>query len=137
MSVRVAHAAGPRGGNRAGRSPIPGHLDWERSRGERPADIAISAIVAHELFYGAFTSRRAAHNVALVDGLQFVVLEFDKEDARQAGEVRALLASRGTAIGPYDVLIAGQAKARNLTLVTHNTDEFGRVPGLRCDDWQA
>jgi tRNA(fMet)-specific endonuclease VapC len=66
-----------------------------------------------------------------------MVLEFDKEDARQAGEVRALLASRGTPIGPYDVLIAGQAKARNLTLVTHNTDEFGRVPGLRCDDWQA
>jgi tRNA(fMet)-specific endonuclease VapC len=108
-----------------------------RARWERPADIAISAIVAHELFYGAFKSRRAAHNIALVDGLQFVVLEFDKEDARQAGEVRALLASRGTPIGPYDVLIAGQAKARNLTLVTHNTDEFGRVPGLRCDDWQA
>jgi tRNA(fMet)-specific endonuclease VapC len=75
--------------------------------------------------------------VALVDSLQFVVLEFDKEDARQAGEIRALLASRGTPIGPYDVLIAGQAKARNLTLITHNTDEFGRVPGLRFDDWQA
>jgi len=39
--------------------------------------------------------------------------------------------------GQGDVLIAGQAKARNLTLVTHNTDEFGRVPGLRCDDWQT
>jgi hypothetical protein len=60
----------------------------------------------------------------LVDALQFTVVEFD-EDARHAGEVRALLASRGTPIGPYDVLIAGQAKARNLTLVTHNTDEFG------------
>jgi tRNA(fMet)-specific endonuclease VapC len=93
--------------------------------------------LAHELFYGAFKSRRAAHNVALVDALQFVVLEFDKEDARQAGEVRALLASNGTPIGPYDVLIAGQALARGLTLVTHNTDEFGRVPGLRLDDWQT
>jgi tRNA(fMet)-specific endonuclease VapC len=109
----------------------------QRARREKPADIAISAIVAHELFYGAFKSRRATQNVALIDSLQFVVLEFDKEDARQAGEVRALLASRGTPIGPYDVLIAGQAKARNLTLVTHNTDEFGRVPGLRFDDWQA
>jgi len=108
-----------------------------RARRERPADVAMSAIVAHELFYGAFKSRRAAHNVALVDALQFVVLEFDKEDSRQAGEVRAVLASRGTPIGPYDVLIAGQAKARNLTLVTHDTDEFGRVPGLRLDDWQA
>jgi tRNA(fMet)-specific endonuclease VapC len=108
-----------------------------RARRERPADIAISAIVAHELFYGAFRSRRAVDNVALVDSIQLMVLEFDKEDARQAGEVRALLASKGTPIGPYDVLIAGQAKARNLILVTHNTNEFERVPGLRLDDWQA
>src|SRR5687767_1274483 len=107
-----------------------------RARRERPADIAISAIVAHELFYGAFKSRRASQNLAVVDSLQFVVLEFDKEDARQSGEIRALLASRGMPVGPYDVLIAGQAKARNLTLVTHNTDEFGRVPGLRFEDWQ-
>jgi len=109
----------------------------QRARREKPADVAISAIVAHELFYGAFKSHRATQNVALIDSLQFAVLELDKEDARQAGEVRALLASRGTPIGPYDVLIAGQAKARNLTLVTHNTEEFGRVPGLHFDDWQA
>lgn len=109
----------------------------QRARRERPGDMAMSAIVAHELFYGAFKSRRATHNVALVDALQFVVLEFDKEDARQAGEVRAVLAIKGTPIGPYDVLIAGQAVARNLILVTHNTNEFGRVPGLRLDDWQS
>src|SRR5215467_12846926 len=109
----------------------------QRARREKPADVAISAIVAHELFYGAFKSHRATQNVALIDSLQFAVLEFDKEDARQAGEVRALLASRGTPIGPYDVLIAGQAKARNLTLVTHNTEEFGGVPGLHFDDWQV
>ena len=107
-----------------------------RARRERPADIASSAIVAHELFYGAFKSQRPTQNVASIDSLQFEVLEFDKEDARQAGEVRALLAARGTPIGPYDVLIAGQAKSRNLILVTNNTDEFGRVPGLRVDDWQ-
>jgi len=109
----------------------------QRARREKPADIAISAIVAHELFYGAFKSRRATQNAALIDSLQFAVIEFDKEDARNAGEVRAFLASKGTPVGPYDVLIAGQARARNLTLVTHNTDEFGRVPGLRFDDWQA
>src|SRR6266851_3337187 len=103
----------------------------QRARREKPADIAISAIVAHELFYGAFNSQRAVQNVTLIDSLQFVVVEFDKEDARQAGEVRALLASRGTPIGPYDVLIAGQAKARELILVTGNTTECGRVPGLR------
>jgi tRNA(fMet)-specific endonuclease VapC len=109
----------------------------KRARREKPSDIAISAIVAHELFYGAFRSPRATQNAALIDSVQFEVLEFDKEDARQAGEIRALLASRRTPIGPYDVLIAGQAKSRNLILVTNNTDEFGRVPGLRLDDWQA
>jgi len=108
-----------------------------RARREKPADIAISAIVVHELFYGAFKSRRATQNVALIDSLQFAVLSFDKEDARQAGEMRALLASKGTPVGPYDVLIAGQAKARNLTLVTHNTNEFARVFGLRLVDWQT
>jgi tRNA(fMet)-specific endonuclease VapC len=76
-----------------------------RARRQRPDDIAISAIVAHELFYGAFKSRRVTQNVAVVDALQFVVLEFDREDARRAGEIRALLASRGSMIGPYDVLI--------------------------------
>jgi tRNA(fMet)-specific endonuclease VapC len=108
-----------------------------RARRERPADIAISAIVAHELFYGAFKSQRTTQNAALIDSLQFEVLEFDKEDARQAGEIRALLASKGRPIGPYDVLIAGQAKSRNLILVTNNTDEFGGIPGLRLDDWRA
>ena len=108
----------------------------KRARRERPSDVGISAIVAHELFYGAFRSRRTAHNLALIDALQFIVLEFDKEDARQAGEVRALLASKGTPIGPYDVLIAGQAVARDMILVTHNTQEFGRVPRLRLEDWQ-
>jgi tRNA(fMet)-specific endonuclease VapC len=108
-----------------------------RLRRHRPNDVAVSAIVAHELYYGAFKSRRKEQNVALVDSLQFEVLDFDKEDARHAGEVRALLASRGLPIGPYDLLIAGQAKARNLVLVTHNTTEFKRVPGLRVEDWSS
>jgi tRNA(fMet)-specific endonuclease VapC len=96
----------------------------------------ISAIVAHELHYAAFKSGRALRNVALVDRLQFEIVEFDQDDARQAGEVRAVLAARGTPIGPYDVLIAGQAKAREVILVTHNTAEFGRVSGLRLEDWE-
>ena len=108
-----------------------------RLRRQQPSDVAIPAIVAHELFYGAFKSRRAAQNVALIDALQFAVLEFDKEDARQAGAIRAILASQGTPIGPYDVLIAGQAVARKLILVTHNTQELERVPGLRFEDWQT
>jgi tRNA(fMet)-specific endonuclease VapC len=109
----------------------------QRARRESPADVAISAVVAHELYYGADKSRRSQHNVVLVDLLQFAVIEFDKEDARQTGAVRAFLASQGAPIGPYDVLIAGQAMARNMILVTHNASEFGRVPGLRIEDWEA
>ena|SRR5437764_11018659 len=108
-----------------------------RARRESPRDVAVSAIATHELYYGAFRSRRADHNVALIDALQFTVLEFDKEDARSAGEIRATLAARGMPIGPYDALIAGQAVARNLTLVSHNTAEFSRVPGLSLEDWQT
>jgi tRNA(fMet)-specific endonuclease VapC len=107
-----------------------------RIRRHAPRDVGVSAVVIHELYYGAFKSQRVEKNVARVDALQFPVLEFDQEDARQAGEIRAHLASKGTPIGPYDVLIAGQAKARKLTLVTHNTTEFQRVAGLRVEDWK-
>lgn len=110
-------------------------LTAKRARRHEPHDVGISAIVAHELYYGAFKSVRTARNIALVDALQFGIVEFDSQDARHAGEVRALLAARGTPIGPYDVLIAGQARARELILVTHNTSEFGRVPRLRVEDW--
>jgi len=109
----------------------------KRTRQEKPDDVTISAIVAHELFYGAFKSQRVTKNLALVDALQFAVIEFDKEDARRAGEIRALLAAKGMSIGAYDVLIAGQALARSMILITHNTREFKRVPGLRIDDWQS
>ena len=106
-----------------------------RALQHRPSEICISSIVLHELFYGAFKSQRTERNVALVESLRFEVLDLDPEDARQAGEIRAILALGGTPIGPYDVLIAGQAKARDLILVTHNTAEFGRVPGLRIEYW--
>lgn len=65
------------------------------------------------------------------------MIEFDGEDARQAGEIRAALAATGMPIGPYDVLIAGQARARDLILVTRNVGEFSRVSGLRVEDWQG
>jgi tRNA(fMet)-specific endonuclease VapC len=108
-----------------------------RIRRYAPRDFGVSAVVIHELYYGAFKSQRVDQNVARVDALQFSVLEFDEEDARQAGQIRAHLTSKGTPIGPYDVLIAGQAKARELTLVTHNTTEFQRVPGLKIEDWKG
>jgi len=112
----------------------PGFL--ARLRRHQPRDFGVSAIVAHELFYGAYKGRRTVENLARIDALQFEVLEFDREDARQAGTLRAILAAAGTPIGPYDVLIAGQALARALILVTHNTREFQRVPGLATEDWE-
>lgn len=104
-------------------------------KAQAPADIAVPAIVIHELYYGAFKSARPAHHKAAVDALQFQILEFDREDAQHAGEIRAALAKAGQGIGPYDVLIAGQARARGLTLVTNNRREFDRVPGLIVEDW--
>jgi tRNA(fMet)-specific endonuclease VapC len=108
-----------------------------RAKREAIEDLGIPAIVANELFYGAFRSRRAADNLSRLDALRFPIIDFDRDDARQAGAIRAELASLGTPIGPYDVLIAGQAIARGLTLVTHNVREFGRVPGLQIEDWEA
>ena len=108
-----------------------------RVRQYRPADIGISAVVLRELYYGAFRSRRREQNLELVDRIPLEVVPFEADDARSAGEVRAVLASRGTPIGPFDTLIAGQAKARALILVTANTAEFTRVSGLRLEDWGA
>jgi tRNA(fMet)-specific endonuclease VapC len=100
-------------------------------------DIGLPSVVVSELYYGAYKSSRVAHNLEtlrlLLDDL--AVLDFSREDARVAGEIRANLARRGLPIGPYDVLIAGQAKARTLTLITNNTSEFGRVAGLQLQDW--
>ncbi len=102
----------------------------------KPADFGIPSIVAHELYYGAYKSHRVAHNLARLDALQFAVVDFDKEDARASGETRAALARAGTPIGGYDVLIAGQAKARDLAVITRNLSEFSRVGALRLENWE-
>lgn len=98
---------------------------------QRPGEVCISSIVAHELYFGAFKSKRREANLELIDKLPLEVLEFDKEDARTAGEIRADLAIAGTPIGPLDVLIAGQAVSRDLWLITNNQREFARVRNLR------
>ncbi|PST17338.1 type II toxin-antitoxin system VapC family toxin [Mesorhizobium plurifarium] len=101
--------------------------------------IGLSPIVAHELYYGAQKSARVQHNLETLRLLfaDFPILDFDQRDAFAAGGIRAALAAKGTPIGPYDVLIAGQAKARGLTLVTNNVGEFKRIEGLRVEDWSA
>jgi len=100
-----------------------------------PGEVGISAVAIHELYYGAFKSGSSRRNLGVVDRLAFEVLELTREDAREAGRVRAQLAAQGWPIGPYDVLIAGQALARNLVLVTANVSEFSRIPDLRWEDW--
>ena len=108
-----------------------------RSDALEPGALATSSIVAHELYFGAYRSQKVEFNLETLRLLfaDIVILELDREDARTAGEIGAVLARQGTPIGPYDVLIAGQAKARGLTLVTNNLSEFRRVPGLKFEDW--
>jgi tRNA(fMet)-specific endonuclease VapC len=117
---------------------LKGHEGFRaRLTTHQPSDFGLPSIVKHELFYGAFKSQRVRENLARIQALEFEVLAFDRGDAREAGKIRTELAKAGTTIGPYDVLIAGQAIARSMTLVTHNTREFHRLPNLRVEDWQA
>jgi tRNA(fMet)-specific endonuclease VapC len=104
-----------------------------------PGAVALPAIVAHELYYGAFRSQRVAHNIETLRLLtaDVPILDFDPNDARVSGDVRAKLAATGAPMGPYDVLIAGQAKARGLTVITNNVGEFRRVAGLKVEDWTS
>lgn len=108
-----------------------------RLKAHAPDAFGISAVVLHELYYGAYKSVNVDANLVRVEGLRFEVVDFDAEDARMAGQVRARLATSGTPIGPYDVLIAGQALSRGLTLVSRNLREFSRVPGLAVEDWET
>jgi tRNA(fMet)-specific endonuclease VapC len=96
--------------------------------------------VAHELWYGVAKSGRAAQNanrLATFLGSAVDLLDFAEGDAQAAGEIRAELERQGKRIGEYDTLIAGQAFARNLILVTANTSEFGRVKELVVEDWSV
>jgi tRNA(fMet)-specific endonuclease VapC len=106
-----------------------------RVRKHPASDIGISAIVAHELYYGAYKSQRVAENLERLGLIRLETVSLDREDAVAAGRIRAALSKAGTPIGPYDVLIAGQALARGLTLVTNNVREFQRIEGLKLEDW--
>lgn len=99
--------------------------------------IALSAIVLFELHADARNVRRGRKQREFLDSLGMPLLPFDDSDARAAGEIRAELKRKGTPIGPYDLLIAGQARARGLTVVTRNVGEFRRVEGLKVEAWAA
>lgn len=108
----------------------------------RPAvDLALSTIVLGELLYGAYHSGpgHVAQNLLKVERLQrtYPILPFGERCADEYGQIMAFLSALGHKIGPNDTQIAATARANNLTLVTHNTGEFGRVPGLKVEDWQV
>ena len=106
----------------------------------RDGVILLSSIVGYELWYGVAKSQRKESNALRLQAFFAGPLEwtlFDEEDARAAGAVRAELETKGTPIGAYDVLMAGQARRRGATLVTSNVHEFKRVAGLKVEDWAA
>ncbi len=112
-------------------------LFLDRLRAFQPSDFGMPSIVHHELCFGAYKSKRVAANLQNVHSLQFDVIPISKSDAERSAEIRASLQAKGTPIGAYDVLIAGQAVARSLTLITHNVSEFGRIENLTFEDWLA
>jgi tRNA(fMet)-specific endonuclease VapC len=108
----------------------------ERLLSESPREIAISAIVLFELELGIAKSSSHKRREQLREMLASVsFLPFGEKEARSAASIRADLESKGTPIGPYDILIAGTALARRATLVTRNTHEFGRISGLSLENW--
>lgn len=102
-----------------------------------PDEVFVSTITIGELEYGCSKSQwsERSRNVMSMFLAPFSVLSFSREDAILFGKLRAELAKAGTPIGPYDIQIAAQGVSRGLTVVTHNTGEFIRVPGLKIEDW--
>jgi tRNA(fMet)-specific endonuclease VapC len=118
-----------------GASPVRARLHSAIGRGDQ---LAISSIVLFELRYGAAKSARPQRNARrIADFLSGPIeaLPFGSGDADEAGDIRATLERAGTPIGPYDILVAAQARSRGALLVTANAREFARVPRLKLEDW--
>ena len=104
-----------------------------------PFQVKLSAVSLAELEYGVSKSRnRDGNRKALLDfAAAFDVLPFTDADAEVYGLIRADLERRGLSIGPYDLQIASQALVRGLSLVTNDTAEFSRIPGLKLENWAS
>jgi tRNA(fMet)-specific endonuclease VapC len=111
----------------------------KRIQARQPEQIAISTVTVAELEYGVAQSRQPDQNrVALLEFLlPFEILDFDQMAALEYGQIRSSLEKKGRPIGPMDMLLAAQAKSRNLVLVTNNEKEFRRVDGLHVENWAA
>jgi tRNA(fMet)-specific endonuclease VapC len=103
-----------------------------------PGSVYLCSVVVGELLFGARRSQQVAATLAQVRFFcsPYVSLPFDDRAAEEYSVIRAHLAGLGQILGPNDLLIAAIALANGMTLVTHNTSEFSRVPGLQLEDWQ-
>lgn len=110
-----------------------------RIQASSPRDLCLSVVVIAELRYGADHSARRRTNHSRIDVLvdELEPADFDLRAAAAYGRVRHQLEAAGTPIGPNDMLIAAHALSRGLTVVTDNTEEFGRVKGLKVQNWRA
>lgn len=115
-----------------GQGKVAGHL-----LATPPAEISISAVSLYEIEVGIAKSAQPTKRRKQFDAFLAAasVLPLDRGAARAAATARADLEKRGLPIGPLDNLIAGIALAHRATLVTHNTREFSRLPGLAVIDW--
>ena len=104
---------------------------------QRDSDINLCTPVLYELLTGAYKSRDPRSQLAQLEAAKkrFQILSFTAACADRSAQARAHLERLGTPIGSIDTLIAGIALAHNLTLVTRNTREFERVPGLNIENW--
>ncbi|WP_208596307.1 type II toxin-antitoxin system tRNA(fMet)-specific endonuclease VapC [Desulfovermiculus halophilus] len=102
-----------------------------------PAEIGISSIVLAELAYGVWKSSQKERNTqALTDFCSICsVWDWPAAAADTYGEIRGLLEQQGRIIGANDLLIAAHTKYLNAVLITNNTREFNRIPGLPIEDW--
>ena len=105
----------------------------------KPGDITLCSVVKGELFYGAYHSAHPAENLRVLEKFfePFVSYPFDDACSLIYGRIRSDLAREGTLIGPNHLLIASIAIQNQLTLVTANSREFGRVPGLSFTNWES
>ncbi len=108
----------------------------ERFRQHRMGEIGICSVVAAELAYGVAKSGSTRNRQALEMFLApLVILPFDEAALWVYGDLRAELERKGTPIGSLDTMIAAHALSQQSTLVTNNTREFARVPGLALENW--
>jgi tRNA(fMet)-specific endonuclease VapC len=104
-----------------------------------PGDVGLSTVTLAELRYGVAKSAQKETNAGALDEflLPLEIADFGEAAADAYGEVRAALEKAGTPIGPLDTQIGAHALSLGSVLVTHNTREFRRVPGLAVEDWLA